>query len=118
MVGVISALRHSTSDWSFIISVDMPLITSEVVNSLIRNNNYDNNSLIIPIVNKKLYPLFGLYHQDCLVHFENAFSIKNYMLTDVFKSLNHSVIDLSHYSEELTNVNTREHLNIVKRSLS
>ena len=118
MVGVISALRHSTSDWSFIISVDMPLITSEVVNSLIRNNNYDNNSLIIPIVNKKLYPLFGLYHQDCLVHFENAFSIKNYMLTEVFKSLNHSVIDLSHYSGELTNVNTREHLNIVKRSLS
>jgi molybdopterin-guanine dinucleotide biosynthesis protein A len=118
IVGIISALRHSIFDWSFIISVDMPLITSEVVNALIKENNCDNNNLIIPTVNKKLYPLFGFYHQDCLIHLENAYSVKNYILKDVLRSLTLSVIDLSHYYEELTNVNTREHLNIVKKNLS
>ena len=118
IVGIISALRHSIFDWSFIISVDMPLITSEVVNKLIKKNTQDNNNLIIATVNKKLYPLFGFYHQDCLVHLENAYSVKNYILKDVLKSLSQSVIDLSNYYEELTNVNTREHLNKVKEILS
>ena len=117
IVGIISALRHSIFDWSFIISVDMPLITSETVHALIKENNCGNN-LIVPTVNKKLYPLFGFYHQDCLVHFENAFSVKNYILKDILKSVTSSVIDLSHYYEELTNVNTKEHLNIVKKNLS
>jgi len=118
IVGIISALRHSIFDWSFIISVDMPLITSEVVNTLVKENTQDNNNLIIPRVNKKLYPLFGVYHKDCLVHLENAYSVKNYILKDVLKSLSQSVIDLSNYYEELTNVNTREHLNKVKEILS
>ena len=118
IVGIISALRHSIFDWSFIISVDMPLITSETVNALVKENTQDNNNLIIPRVNKKLYPLFGFYHQDCLVHLENAYSVKNYILKDVLKSLSQSVIDLSNYYEELTNVNTREHLNKVKEILS
>ena len=117
IVGIISALRHSIFDWSFIISVDMPLITSETVHALIKENNCGNN-LIIPTVNKKLYPLFGFYHQDCLVHLENAYSVKNYILKDILKSVTPSVIDLSHYYEELTNVNTKEHLNIVKKNLS
>jgi len=118
IVGIISALRHSIFDWSFIISVDMPLITSETVNALVKENTQDNNNLIIPRVNKKLYPLFGFYHQDCLVHLENAYSVKNYILKDVLKPLTQSVVDLSDYYEELTNVNTREHLNIVKKNLS
>ena len=116
IVGIISALRHSIFDWSFIISVDMPLITSETVNALIKDNDFGNN-LIIPTVNKKLCPLFGFYHQDCLVHLENAYSVKNYILKDILKSVTSSVIDLSHYYEELTNVNTKEHLNIVKKNL-
>ena len=118
IVGIISALRHSIFDWSFIISVDMPLITSEAVNALVKENTQDNNNLIIPRVNKKLYPLFGVYHKDCLVHLENAYSVKNYILKDVLKPLTQSVVDLSDYYEELTNVNTREHLNIVKKNLS
>ena len=94
----------------------MPLITPKTVRALIKENNCGNN-LIVPTVNKKLYPLFGFYHQDCLVHFENAFSVKNYILKDILKSVTSSVIDLSHYYEELTNVNTKEHLNIVKKNL-
>jgi len=43
--------------------------------------------------------------------------VKNYILKDILKSVTSSVIDLSHYYEELTNVNTKEHLNIVKKNL-
>jgi molybdopterin-guanine dinucleotide biosynthesis protein A len=113
MVGIITALRHTSSPWNFFISVDMPLITSNVVYALKKEIVRNENKIIISSINGKISPLFCFYHRDCLVHFEKAFSVENYTLMDVISSLNPEVVDLSHFSMELTNINTQEQLHQV-----
>ena len=111
MVGIITALRHTSSPWNYIISVDTPYITSDVVDALQKEAVYIEDVIIIPSVNGKIFPLSGFYHQNSLNHFEKAFSVENYTLMDIISSLKPVVVDLSHYSLQLTNVNTREQLN-------
>jgi len=108
MVGVITALRHTSSPWNFIVSVDMPYITSDVIDALQKKIN--NNNIIIPSVNEQLFPLFAFYHQNSLPYFEKAYSVKKYKIMDVISSLNFTGVNLSHYDIELTNVNTRDQL--------
>jgi molybdopterin-guanine dinucleotide biosynthesis protein A len=115
IVGIITALRHASSPWSFIISVDTPLITSDVVNALKNKIISGKNNLIIPIVHGKILPLTGFYHQNCIVYFEKAFSIENYTIKDVIPLLNPVIVNLSHYQMELTNVNTQKQLNQIKK---
>ena len=110
IVGIITALRHTTSSWNFIISVDMPYITSDIVNLLQKEIIGIDNNIIIPSVNGRILPLFGLYHQNCLVHFEKAYLAKNYTLMNVVLSLRPTVVNLSQYNIKLKNVNTLEQL--------
>ena len=49
-----------------------------------------------------------------LIHFEKAYSVESYIVMDLISSLNPAVIDLSHYSLQLTNINTREQLNEIR----
>jgi len=110
IVGIITALRHTTSSWNFIISVDMPYITSDIVNLLQKEIIGIDNNIIIPRVNGRILPLFGLYHQNCLVYFEKAYLAKNYTLMNVISLLRPVVVDLSQYDMKLKNVNTFEQL--------
>ena len=68
-------------------------------------------NIIIPAVNGQIFPLFGFYHQNCLIHFEKAYSVESYIVMDVISSLNPAVVDLSHFCLQRTNINTREQLN-------
>jgi molybdopterin-guanine dinucleotide biosynthesis protein A len=113
MVGIITALRHTSTTWNFIVSVDMPLITSDIIYALKEETVRRENKIIISSVNGEIFPLFCFYHKDCLVHFEKAFSIENYTLKDVISILDSKVVDLSHYGIQLTNVNTRKQLDQV-----
>ncbi len=115
MVGIITALRHTSSPWNFIISVDTPYITSDVIDTL-KKEAVGRDNIVIPSVNGRIFPLCGFYHQNCLIHFEKAFSVDNYTLTDVISPLNPEVVDLSHFSMELTNINTQEQLHQIINS--
>jgi len=111
MVGMITSLRHTSSPWNFIISVDTPYITSEVLNAMQKESTDFDANIIIPSVNGQILPLSGFYHQNCLIDFEKAYSVKNYKVMDVISSLNPAVLDLSQYKHALTNVNTQEQHN-------
>jgi len=108
LVGLYTALAHTDTRWNFIVSVDMPYITSDVIDALQKKIN--NNNIIIPSVNEQLFPLFAFYHQNSLPYFEKAYSVKKYKIMDVISSLNFTGVNLSHYDIELTNVNTRDQL--------
>jgi len=112
LVGIITALRHTSSPWNFIISVDTPYITLDVIDTL-KKEAVGRDNIVIPSVNGRIFPLCGFYHQNCLIHFEKAFSVDNYTLTDVISPLNPEVVDLSHFSMELTNINTQKQLHQV-----
>ena len=106
IVGVITALRHTSSKWNFIISVDTPYISSNIISSLQRETTFINNRIIIPSVNGRILPLSGFYHQNCLAHFEAAYSAQRYKIIDIISSLKPIIVNLSHYSKQLSNINT------------
>jgi len=110
MVGVITALRHTTSPWNLIISVDMPYITLDVIDSLQKEIDGGKHDVIMPTVNGKIFPLSGFYKQNCLAYFEKAYSCGKYRMMNVISSLNSAVVDLSHHDLQLTNVNTQKQI--------
>ena len=61
--GIYTALNHSDKRLNFIVSCDMPFITKEAFEFIIKNTN---DHQIILLENKgKTEPLFGIYSKDC-----------------------------------------------------
>ena len=61
--GIYTALNHSDTQLNFIVSCDMPFITKEAIEFIIKNTN---ESQIVLLENQgKLEPLFGIYSKDC-----------------------------------------------------
>ena len=116
IVGIITALRHTTSLWNFIISVDMPYITSDIVYKLKKEIIGIDNNIVIPSVKGRILPLSGLYHKNCLIYFERAYLARNYTLMNVISSLRPTVVDLSQYSMKLKNINTFEQLRVLDKN--
>jgi molybdopterin-guanine dinucleotide biosynthesis protein A len=114
IIGIITVLRHTSSPWNFIISVDTPYITSDVIRALEKEAVDIDANIIIPSVDGQIFPLSGFYHQNCLTYFEKAYSVENYKVMDVITLLKPEIVDLSRYKTELTNVNTMN--SIMKRN--
>ena len=62
--GIHTALTHYTTDLNFIVSCDMPFITTEAAQLII--NLPSDAQIIVPEHEGKIEPLFGLYHKSCL----------------------------------------------------
>ena len=62
--GIYSALTHSHTDKNFILSCDMPFITSTAIEFIIRQPL--SSQIILPVRNGQMEPLFGLYSKSCL----------------------------------------------------
>jgi molybdopterin-guanine dinucleotide biosynthesis protein A len=61
--GIYTALKHSDTQLNFMVSCDMPFITKEAIEFIIKNTN---ESQIVLLENQgKLEPLFGIYSKDC-----------------------------------------------------
>ena len=61
--GIYTALNHSETKLNFIMSCDMPFVTSAAIEFIVANSN---GSQIVLLENQgKLEPLFGIYSKDC-----------------------------------------------------
>ncbi len=105
LVGVYTALKHSDSEWNFILNVDMPLINIEVVKFLI--SEYDEKSrVIVPKLDDKLYPLCAFFHSSLQQPILNSISNKSYKLTKFIESVPHTIVPITNQSHKFVNVNT------------
>lgn len=62
--GIHSALNHTPSEQIFIVSCDMPFITTHAVKYMIQNSL--NSQIALPLFHSKIQPLFGVYSRHCL----------------------------------------------------
>lgn len=62
--GIHAALHDSNSERNFIVSCDIPFITSEAIRFIIERSNL--SEITLPIHNYTLEPLFGVYSKECL----------------------------------------------------
>ncbi len=111
LIGVITALQNSSTDWNFILSVDTPFIQSDVLNKLKKSLlQFPAADIILPQVKKQFIPLAALYHKNCLPVFEKAYLKGNFSLLSILNTLNISVILMDDFENELANINTVEAL--------
>jgi len=61
--GIYTALHRSEAKMNFMVSCDMPFITKEAIEFLIKNA--DENQIVLLENHGKLEPLFGIYAKDC-----------------------------------------------------
>ncbi|MDP6571201.1 MAG: molybdenum cofactor guanylyltransferase [Candidatus Marinimicrobia bacterium] len=109
IIGLISAMHHSHTNWNFILSVDIPFISTQVIMQLkqaIHNN--PSADIIIPQVKKQLMPLTAMYHKRNLPAIERTFIEGNLSLMSIVHSLKSTILKMDEFENELANINTVE----------
>ncbi len=114
LAGIYTGLNESKTDYNLVLSCDIPLIKTEVLEQLIKAQ--DGNSDIIQVVsNGKHMPLIALYHKRCETIFHQL--LKNgerrlHVALDQFKVKN---VELNSDREVFTtNINTPEELKTIR----
>lgn len=62
--GIHAALSNAQSEKLFIVSCDMPFISTNAANFMIQNPAH--SQITLPLFNGKIQPLFGIYSKQCL----------------------------------------------------
>tara|TARA_R110002049_G_scaffold248695_11_gene423188 strand:- start:407 stop:991 length:585 start_codon:yes stop_codon:yes gene_type:complete len=114
--GIYSGLEASTTEYNLILSCDIPLINSEILEKLI--NAIDDCSEIIQIEsNCKTMPLIALYKKSCKIKFLKLLEKDERRLRIAIKSCKSKNIVLEKEHEFSTmNVNTQNELKAIKNA--
>ncbi len=100
LAGIHSALKYSSTENNFIISCDMPLVSSELVNFIASYKS--DKSIILPEANGKVQQLCGTYSKSVLSTIEKVISD-----SEKNKNIKGSVFDLiERTSADLIDVET------------
>ena len=68
--GIFSALKKTNSDWNFVISIDLPLITSDIIRSIWISGDKDKDA-IIPRLEGYSQPICSFYHKRIFSEISN-----------------------------------------------
>ncbi len=110
--GIYTVLSHATSDRVFVISCDLPFVSSELIQAFVERGNMHKH--VIVSVEGRLQPLFGIFHKDGSRKLEELIELNELKVMRFIESLNAEIIDAStlkgYTKTSLTNVNTQQDL--------
>jgi molybdenum cofactor guanylyltransferase len=107
--GLYSGLMASKSKYNIVLSCDIPLIKTDILNNLI--TNIENNDVVISKYKDKTHPLIAIYSKNIIPNVKNAIENKQLRLMEFVKSSKFTVVDFSAKIELencFTNINTKE----------
>ena len=64
MVGIATALDKIETNWVFVVAVDMPFISADLIRFLAKKRG--NKQVVVPMIDEHLQPLFAYYAKACL----------------------------------------------------
>ncbi|MGL4561326.1 MAG: molybdopterin-guanine dinucleotide biosynthesis protein B [Brevinema sp.] len=109
---IYQGLKHSRTDWNFIISVDQPLFSKMIPLYLEEFFCSDYDAIIPKDHNEIYYPLCGYYHKNCEKTILSQINAEKYSIHNMLKLLRVKIVDISQtifYSQKMMiNVNTFE----------
>ena len=119
LVGILTALKHSSNNWNLILSVDIPFINQDVLQVMIeRLNENQDSKIIIPHINDHFMPMLAFYHKDCIFEFERALKKNNFTIKSIINYMNPVIINMNQFRDELANINTIKQLHKMSRKMS
>lgn len=117
LAGIHAGLSHSTTDYNLILSCDIPLITTEIIEELFKVNYQDYDVVQIESNNKTM-PLIAIYNKHCANKFLELLENDERRLRQAVKQLqSKSVIVDTKWSAFVKNVNTKEDLKDISHAI-
>ena len=110
MVGIYSCLKRSKTDINIILSCDMPLISTSMLEYLLANSV--NHDITVPIHGDSfIEPLCGIYKQSSIAILKKFIDKGNFRLNECIRAASHQLVivdpQLPFYSKNLfSNINT------------
>lgn len=106
--GIFTALSHSNTEQNIILSVDIPLISPEIITWLISSIN--KNKLITQVkVGEKTCPLVAVYNKSVSKVFEEHLKRNQLRLNSIIEEISHHTIEApKEWCFFLQNINTKE----------
>lgn len=115
--GIMTALNHSDTEWSFIVSCDIPLIEKQTI-QLISDNIQPDLDTVIPLVRNTPQPICSFYRFSSLSSFNKSFHQKDYRLRNIINNLKTQYVPIPQRHEiEFLNINTPADLQTAKDSI-
>jgi len=109
--GIYTALKHSTTPWNLILSCDVPMLTTEVLQTYLLKESPDT-AITYLSDGRKNSPLIGLYAQHLVGNFEQALRKDHLKLLDLIHMLPHSQVTVKpEEAYAIQNINTPTELN-------
>ncbi|SEG02710.1 molybdenum cofactor guanylyltransferase [Algoriphagus boritolerans DSM 17298 = JCM 18970] len=115
--GIYTALNHSTSGLTLILSCDIPKITMEVLSFLDKKSQASPDKITFLSDGKNDYPLIGIYPKLILKHVETSILCGQLKLRQVVQNQPHQRIILNpNQRESLENINTKDQLHSLSQT--
>lgn len=113
LAGLYSGLHYSKTDYNLVVSCDVPLITTEVLQLLI--SNYEEHLDIIQLESdNKTMPLTALYHKKCEQPIKQLLDCGEKRVRFAVSQLKTKTIKLDdNLSLATTNINTKDQFNAI-----
>ncbi len=117
--GIHAALTNAQGNAVFIVSCDMPFVKLSIANRLL--SYYKNNvDAIIPTINGRMEPLFGIYSKGgCEIVDRMLSSGKSYSIRKYLDLINTVYVDIPFSNEAarcFTNINTPDDLEKIRKT--
>lgn len=114
--GLYTGLAKSDTEWNFVVSCDLPLLSEKVLLFLF-SQIAEGDQAIVPIIRNmhRPHPLCAFYHKGIIKQIENQIQQKNYKMKDLLKQIHTKQIIFEEEAEAFfTNVNTPEELEKIR----
>ncbi|WP_250436952.1 molybdenum cofactor guanylyltransferase [Hanstruepera flava] len=110
LAGIHSGLSQSPTDYNLVLSCDIPLIKTEILEVLV-HSDYTNYDVVQIQSGEKTMPLIALYHKRCSVKCKALLDEGERRLRVAVKQLNtKSIIINSQWEDFVKNINTIDDL--------
>ena len=108
--GIFTALSHSNNEWNFIISCDLPLMTSNSINKIWDNGNIESDA-IVPMIKKQKHPLCAFYNRRINKIIKSQMDKGDLKVIQALELFNTSYLPIKSDDKNFFNMNTIKDLN-------
>ena len=108
--GIYTALSHSNNEWNFIISCDLPLMTSNSINKIWDNGNIESDA-IVPMIKKQKHPLCAFYNTRINKIIKSQMDKGDLKVIQALELFNTSYLPIKSDDKNFFNMNTIKDLN-------
>lgn len=112
--GIYSGLLASKDHYNFVIACDTPFINERLIRYI--KENTDGYDIIIPKINKRAHPLFGIYSRNCIPIIAKMLKRNRLKVSNIFPRVKtHFILkkEIERFDKKLlslVNINTVEDL--------